>query len=388
MDRLKIFFWQNINSMHQSAFLKALALRHDVTLITIQQGSGREDMGWYEPALPGVTLLDIRTIDWKSLIHEHSGKNSVHVFAGLHAFALVHRAFLFALSQRCRIGVYAEPLVMKGVLGIIKQWRGRLDYLRYADRIDFILCIGKKCKLQYQGWGFPTHKLFDWAYVTEPMDLPIPMLSNDRPFRIIFPASCSLRKGADLLLEVAASMKVNIPFELICYSMSSDVKDRFEQLMKVRYGGIDNIRLLPFIENHQVKKAIGESDLMVLPSRFDGWGAVVNEALGAGTPVLVSDQCGSSAILGHHQFLGDIFGPPEVSALRNALVRAIGAGKPTKERRQLIRAWSEQYISGESLAKHFMSILAVSQIQSPEPILPPWEISSAPFESATQLISA
>jgi glycosyltransferase involved in cell wall biosynthesis len=388
MDRLKILFWQNINSMHQSAFLKALALRHDVTLITIRQGSGREDMGWYEPALPGVTLLDIRAIDWKSLIRQHTGNNSVHVFAGLHAFAPVHRAFLFALSQRCRIGVYAEPLVMKGALGIIKQWRGRLDYLRYADRIDFILCIGKKCKLQYQGWGFPTHKLFDWAYVTEPMDSPIPMLSNDRPFRIIFPASCSLRKGADLLLEAAASMKVDMPFELICYTMSSNVNDRFEQQMQARYGAIDNIRLLPFIENHQVKIAIGESDLMVLPSRFDGWGAVVNEALGAGTPVLVSDQCGSSALLSDHKFMGEVFAPPEVSALRDALVRAIGEGIPTLKRRQLIRAWSERYISGESLTRHFISILSVTQVKSREPILAPWEPSSLLVEASSQLVSA
>ena len=387
MDRLKIFFWQNINSMHQSAFLKALALRHDVTLITIRHGSGREDMGWYEPELPGVTLLDIRAIDWKSLIREHAGKYSVHVFAGLHAFAPVHRAFLFALSQRCRIGVYAEPLVMKGALGIIKQWRGRLDYQRYADHIDFILCIGKKCKLQYLGWGFPAYKLFDWAYITEPMDTPIPMLPNDRPFRIIFPASCSLRKGADLLLEAATSMKADLPFELICYSISSDVNNRFEQQMQVSYGAIDHIRLLPFIENQQVKIAISESDLMVLPSRFDGWGAVVNEALGAGTPVLVSDQCGSSALLSVHKFLGEVFSPPEVPALMDALVRAIVDGKPTLERRQLIRAWSEHFMSGESLAQHFMSILAVSQSKSHEPILPPWETSSALFKTAAQFIS-
>jgi glycosyltransferase involved in cell wall biosynthesis len=35
----------------------------------------------------------------------------------------------------------------------------------------------------------------------------------------------------------------------------------------------------------------------VLPSRFDGWGAVVNEALMVGTPVICSDRCGASDVI-------------------------------------------------------------------------------------------
>jgi glycosyltransferase involved in cell wall biosynthesis len=380
MESLKIIFWQNINSMHQSAFLKALAQQHDVTLVTIRRGSGREEMGWFEPELPGVTLLQIREIDWKALIRKHSGADTIHVFAGLHAFAPIHRAFLYARRYHCRIGVYAEPLVMEGLPGLIKHLRGLSDAFRFAKSLEFILCIGKACRRQYLDWGFPAYKLFDWAYVTESIPSSIQQRAEDCPFRIIFPASCSKRKGADLLLEATASLKINIPFELICYSLSSDARDTFEQKMQIRYGDIEHIRLLPFIENHSVKIAIGEADLMVLPSRFDGWGAVVNEALGAGTPVLVSNRCGSSTLIADHALLGSVFSTTDVVALKEALSRIIGEGKPTFDRRVRIRAWAENHISGLALAGHFNAILGASHERSRERILTPWENESTHVE--------
>ena len=39
------------------------------------------------------------------------------------------------------------------------------------------------------------------------------------------------------------------------------------------------------------------SDLLILPSKLDGWGAVTNESLLAGTPVLCTNTCGSSVLL-------------------------------------------------------------------------------------------
>jgi glycosyltransferase involved in cell wall biosynthesis len=40
---------------------------------------------------------------------------------------------------------------------------------------------------------------------------------------------------------------------------------------------------------------------LVLPSVFDGWGIVVNEALQSGIPALVSDQCGAKELIRNGQ---------------------------------------------------------------------------------------
>lgn len=382
MERMTYIFWQNINSMHQSAFLKALAMHHDVTLITMMKGTGREDMGWIEPELPRVNLLHIREIDWRSLIRANSGPNVFHVFAGLHAFRPVHRAMKYAMQFDCRIGVYAEPLVMKGIAGVIKQIRGYWDALTLANRLDFVLCIGKECRRQYISWGFPEQKLHDWAYVTELPDSQIVHNVNHRPFRIIFPASCSPRKGADILLEAAVSLPEEVSFELICYALPAHAVNAFERRMISIIGDHKHIRLLPFVENEKVKMAIGQADLLVLPSRFDGWGAVVNEALSTGTPVLVSDHCGSAILIEENAWLGVVFGPPEVSSLREAMLGIIREGAPSLERREKIRTWASSHISGHALAVYFMDIVTVAAAGNLEHTQAPWKLPISPISSS------
>jgi DNA polymerase elongation subunit (family B) len=55
-----------------------------------------------------------------------------------------------------------------------------------------------------------------------------------------------------------------------------------------------SITLLPFQDQTQMKLLYRVADVFVLPSRSETWGLSVNEALACGTPVLVSDKCGSS----------------------------------------------------------------------------------------------
>ena len=56
----------------------------------------------------------------------------------------------------------------------------------------------------------------------------------------------------------------------------------------------------------------------MLPSRYDGWGVVVNEALMAGVPVMCSDQVGASAVIEKWQ-CGTIFVSEDVSDLVSKL---------------------------------------------------------------------
>jgi glycosyltransferase involved in cell wall biosynthesis len=45
------------------------------------------------------------------------------------------------------------------------------------------------------------------------------------------------------------------------------------------------------------QETISKYDLMVLPSQFDGWGVVVNEALMAEVPVLCSNRVGAASLI-------------------------------------------------------------------------------------------
>ena len=80
------------------------------------------------------------------------------------------------------------------------------------------------------------------------------------------------------------------------------------------------------------------SAMLVLPSQHEPWGAVVNEAMAAGTPVIASDRVGAAVELirpGRNGFLH------AVADIR-AIAKAIGLLLSDEESRQRIAAAAQK----------------------------------------------
>ena len=86
------------------------------------------------------------------------------------------------------------------------------------------------------------------------------------------------------------------------------------------------VRLEPFLDQDAVARAYGLASALVLPSRKDTWGLVVNEAMAAGLPVIVSTACGSAADLISAGQTGWLFDPADPGQLTAALHRAEAQG--------------------------------------------------------------
>src|SRR5205823_740560 len=91
-------------------------------------------------------------------------------------------------------------------------------------------------------------------------------------------------------------------------------------------------------EGFQPPEALPEyfarADVFVLPSRHDGWGVVVNQAIGAGLPVICSDAVGAGLDLVEEGVNGLRFAAGDVDGLQRAM--EIVAANP-----ELARAWGE-----------------------------------------------
>ena len=76
----------------------------------------------------------------------------------------------------------------------------------------------------------------------------------------------------------------------------------------------ENVVFTGVLDNSRVRKTLAQSDVLILPSDFDGWGAVVNESLLSGTPVICSDYCGAADLI-RDDTLGALFECNSVKSL-------------------------------------------------------------------------
>ena len=67
------------------------------------------------------------------------------------------------------------------------------------------------------------------------------------------------------------------------------------------------VKMAPFVDLEKLASHYGRSHALVLASRKDTWALVVNEAMAAGLPVIVSDACGCSNDLVIHNNTGWVF---------------------------------------------------------------------------------
>jgi glycosyltransferase involved in cell wall biosynthesis len=114
-----------------------------------------------------------------------------------------------------------------------------------------------------------------------------------------------------------------------------------------------HITYLGRLSGNDVLRAYLAADVVVLPSLFEPWGLVVNEAMACGLPVIVSDRVGCADDLVRHGGTGLVFGAGDKSSLTDA-IRLLVRDAPA---RRLMRHAAESLISDWTLGKEARNIV-------------------------------
>ncbi len=175
---------------------------------------------------------------------------------------------------------------------------------------------------------------------------------RSRPLRLLYSGKLNARKGVDLLVRAADELLAARPGWTLSFMGDGPLRREVEELAGRHPGRAE---LLGFKQLHEVPAVLADHDVAVAPSRYDGWGLVVPEALAAGMPVIATTGMGAALDLLRGEAgagLGWLAAPDDLPSLRAALSAAIEAGLPAPETVARARAVARGY-TAEAGAEKF-----------------------------------
>jgi len=188
----------------------------------------------------------------------------------------------------------------KGIKGRLKRW-----FWKFVGRkCTGFIGIGKVAVEEYRKLGVPGEKLFSVPYSPNLGDLLVPSrgalegrnairesLGLDKEeFVFLYVGALIERKGVDLIIEACRiAFRKCKGYLLVVGEGTERVK-----LEKVAESIRGRVAFVGAKHRPELLHYYLASDAFLFASRYDGWAVVVNEAMGAGLPCIVSDAVGAA----------------------------------------------------------------------------------------------
>lgn len=297
MTARAIIAWQPLLTDHQSHTLDALAAATGNRIgvrVSRTNDAVRAAQGW---TFAAPQHLDVELRDGSA----PAAPGTVHLFGSpfedLRQLAVMARM----LRRRQPVFLIAEPYPAAADSYFDQpNWRDRLRavlrpalYRAYglmlAKRIAGVFAISPRAVAQFQQMGVPADRIWPFGYFVPSTDQPHPARLPEGPLRVVFIGALIERKGLAELVIAARQLRADRCAVVIHVHGPGDPQ-RFD------FAGAGIFYHGPAAFG-TAQAIFARYDLAVVPSRHDGWGVVVNEALQAGTPVVCSDGVGAHILV-------------------------------------------------------------------------------------------
>lgn len=341
----------------------------DITVIVERDLSDRrKNQGWERPDYsPASLVVEPSRSERKNHLQRSNSPDDVHFFNGFHAYPDTYWTLKQATGTSAELGVLLEAgRPNDGIKSSFRKLRYSVHGLRWRRHLDYVLAMGELGTRWYRSCYVPDSILRPWGYFVEG-DTGVPSKQHieiDEKFTITFVGSIIKRKGIDLLIRGLAQLNEEDWCLVVIGKgqLETEVKS-----LAYKNGISSQIQWVGTLDAYaDVRATMRSSDLFVLPSRYDGWGAVVNEALHEGTPVVTTQTSGAADLI-QHETLGTVVPPLKPEVLTDAIKDRIHSGPIDTPQRNKIQAWANEAISPNAGAEYLIEIL-----ESDETPIPPW----------------
>lgn len=228
------------------------------------------------------------------------------------------------------------------------RWREILKYHWKWKKMQniHVLCASAFLSRDLDFLGLYPSRRYKWGYFTECPVFEFPRIIETRNHEVVDIFWCARFipwKKWDIPIKAAACLKkAGFNFRLRMAGTGPGVKAAWRLIG--RLGLEDRVFLIGTHPNSEVLKIMRESSIFLLTSnRQEGWGAGLNEAMGAGCAVVASDAAGASPYLIRDGKNGFLFKSGSVRDLTEKVQRLID------DRDLRVRFSKEAYMTMQNL---------------------------------------
>ena len=205
-------------------------------------------------------------------------------------------------------------------------------------------------------------RIWNWGYFTDlPQQITI-FAPSRKILKVLWVGRMLDWKNVDILIKSIKKISTpNNPFELTLVGNGPE-RPYLERLANENING-DTITFIDPLPSSKIIDLMRQFDVYVLPSSaYEGWGAVINEAMSAGLAVISSDQTGSAAAMIDHGINGLLFESGNQSDLECCLLRLSEDEKfrnilASRAMKTIYELWSPQ-VAAKRLLEFSQSIIS------------------------------
>lgn len=165
-------------------------------------------------------------------------------------------------------------------------------------RHDYFLSSGNETDKYYKYYGVDQDNIKHYRFACmdkEELNMNSNMIMNKERYRnecnykeeiVLFSVGQQIpRKGYDILVKSMIHISRNIGL----YIAGGEPEQNVQEIINKNH--LENIHFVGFKSKEELAKYYAGADIFVLPTRYDIWGLVINEAMSFGLPIISTNKC-------------------------------------------------------------------------------------------------
>ena len=196
---------------------------------------------------------------------------------------------------------------------------------------------------------------------------------------------CAQKRPALLAKILGAAKSQGLPFEAVIVG-DGELREEFQTLLKSHNLG-DQVHMLGAQPHETWLELLGASDILLMPSQYEGISIALLEAIAAGVVPVVAQVGGQSEIVSTEAGFLVPHGESELQQYLHVLQRLLQSPDERQQMAQQCRALAASRLSWEGMVAHFLASVAKAHTlrqQQPRMALP----AGLATELATQALEA